>query len=88
MKTISVRYNNNFTRYTFMCNDDTVKAGDFCVVKTSALFDVVKVDEVHEEPQLGGGFDYKWIVQKIDDTEFKKLTLQDHEGHPVVRSRL
>ena len=90
MKTISVHYLGSLMNYTFMCNDDDVEADDFYVVKTNNQFSVVKVDEVHEKPQLDGPYQYTWTVMRIDDTEYKALCKADHasEDNPVAGGRL
>lgn len=52
---------------------DNLKEGDHVVVETaSAGLTVDKVMEVHTAPQIDvdADFDYKWIVQKVDRTEY------------------
>jgi len=90
MKTIGVHYLGSLMSYTFMCDDNDVAEGQFYIVKTNGQFSVVKVDEVHEKPQLKGPYTYTWVVQRIDDTRYKELCLADHtdENPPIANGRL
>lgn len=47
-----------------------IEVGDLLVVPATQTLRIVKVAEVHAEPQFNGLPNLKWIVQKVDRTEY------------------
>ena len=86
-KTVSVRYSRSLNTYTFMTEYDC-EVGYKAVVFTSGNWNVVTIDEIHDEPQLSGGHAYTWLVQIIDRTEYDRLIQEMHSGQPIGKSRL
>ena len=86
-KTVGVKYATSFTIYTFMTEYDC-KVGDKAVVFTNGNWSVVTITEVHDEPQLQDGYNYTYLVQIIDRTEYDRLVKAMHEGRPVIGNRL
>jgi len=64
----------NQKTYTYKAKlDDEIMVGDVVVVDTpSSGFTIVDVVAVHAQPKLMQGINYKWIVQRVDNTEYKK----------------
>lgn len=58
-----------------------LREGDLVVVPTTRGMKVATVYGVHSDPgpqiNIDAPFRYRWIVQKVDDTQFAKLTAQD-----------
>ena len=87
MKTVSIKFTPYGQPYTYKTDLDLAD-GDTVVVNTpNSGLQLVKVHEVHDTPQLDEGFDYAWIVQKIDLTNYRKLLKEDEDANPV-RTRL
>jgi len=86
-KTVAVQYPRLLINYTFMTFFDC-KVGDKAVVFTGGNWNVVSIVEVHDEPQLSGGYAYTWLVQIVDRSEYDRLCIESHEGIPSVASRL
>ena len=86
-KTVSVQYPTTLTKYTFMTDEDC-KVGDKAVVFTNGNWNVVTIIEVHDEPQLDDDYNYTWLVQVIDRTNYDRHIQEDGEGYPSVGDRL
>lgn len=87
MKTVGVRYATSRQTYTFM-TDEECKVGDKAVVFTNGSWNVVTIVEVHDEPKLDGDYQYTWLVQVIDRTNYDRHIAEDGEGYPQVGNRL
>ena len=80
MNTVAVVFYPGGKPYVYMNDDPTIKAGDRVVVQPRGELKVVYVTEVHDKPKLSGGYQYDWIVQKIDMTNYERLVIETHEG--------
>lgn len=72
VRTVSVSFNGSFKSYTYKTRLE-LAVGDKVVVDTPQNgLQVVPVTAVHELPELdpGSATDYKWIVAKVDLTEY------------------
>lgn len=88
--TIAVRFSaDSPVHYTYMAgHSDNLEVGDFVVVKVANQYKVTKVVEIHDTPQLDGGHNYTWIVQKVDPTKYGERMEQLHQATPSVGARL
>ncbi len=86
-KTVSVQYPTSLVNYTFM-TDEECKVGDKAVVFTNGRWNVVTIMEIHDGPQLKENYNYTWLVQIVDRTNYDKHIQEDGEGYPSVKSRL
>lgn len=77
-KTVGVTYPRSAMVYTFKTDYDC-KVGDKAVVFTNGHWSVVRIVEVHDEPQLDGSYNYTWLVQMVDRTHFDELVQKDKE---------
>ena len=67
---------------------DNVKSGDSVVVKAvNGHFKIAVVEAVDDFPvlDLDADFDYKWIVQKVDSTEFDLREEREKEFGDTLR---
>ena len=87
MITVSVKYATSDILYTFMTDEDC-EIGDKAVVFTNGSWNVVTIMLIHPEPQLDGHYNYTWLVQIIDRTNYDQHIAEDGEGYPDVGSRL
>ena len=88
MNTVGVKYASSpGMTYTFM-TDEEFEIGDKAVVFTNGSWSVVTVTEVHEEPQFEEGYNYTWLVQRVDRTNYDRHIAEDGAGYPEVESRL
>lgn len=83
--TISVRFDAGGQLYTYKTPKsiaDTLAKDDLVVVPTRNIFQVVKVAEVHAEPQIDvhKPLALKWIVQKVDTTAYDDQTAREAEA--------
>jgi len=87
MRTVGIVFTPDGQAYTYKTDLD-LAVGDRVVVNTpNTGLQIVTVKEVHDTPQLDGGFDYTWIVQKIDFTNYKRQIEEDRNANPI-RTRL
>lgn len=63
---------------------DNIQVGDKVVVPTPHSFVVVTVTEVHEYPQVEDGNFYKWIIQRVDTTQYDALVKRDGDATAVI----
>jgi hypothetical protein len=56
-------------------------AGDFALVMVNTALKIVRICEIHAEPQidLEAQYPYKWLVQKIDMSEYDALMTREQE---------
>lgn len=88
MKTVGVKYATTpGITYTFMTEFDC-KVGDKAVVFTSGNWSVVTIVEIHDKLHLDDSYQYTWLVQIVDRTEYDRLIIQDGEGYPSAGNRL
>lgn len=81
MKTVGVRFRDTGKVYTYKTLDD-YEVGDFAVVFTPRnTFDVVMITRVDKVPQIDvdSGLSYKWLVQRIDATQYDSLVDREQE---------
>ncbi|MDH2998498.1 hypothetical protein A1D22_10845 [Pasteurellaceae bacterium LFhippo2] len=64
-----------------------LKVGDFVVVHASNEAKIVRVVEVHQFPKLTDKFQYKWVIQKIDLTAYRKR-LEEEKTISALLERL
>jgi len=83
--TVKVEFNTNAAlTYTYkVLKSDNYKVGDTAIVETAAVppkLKIVHIIEVHDVPMIDtdANFDYKWLVQKIDRTQYD--TIVENEG--------
>ena len=87
-KTVEVKYITSSQHYTFMTDED-VEVGDKAVVFTNGNWSVVTIVAVHENPQLTDKhFNYTWLVQRVDRTNYDRHIADDGAGYPEVGRRL
>jgi len=86
-KTVSVKYATSLISYTFM-TDEECEVDDKAIVFTNGRWNVVTITEVHDKPQPKEKFNYTWLVQIIDRTNYDQHIQEDGEGYPSVESRL
>lgn len=72
-------------RYTYKVPQalaDTLKEGDLLVVPARKAFAVVKVVEIHAEPQINvkEPLALKWVVQKVDTAAYEDQTAREAEA--------
>ena len=84
MTTVGVQYPMSDRIYTFM-TDEEFQVKDKAVVFTMGQWSVVTVVRVDEEPQLDEGYNYTWIVQRVDRTNYDRHIKEDGEGYPSVK---
>jgi len=79
LKTVGVQFKASDRSYTYKTIDDTLCEGDKVVVETRGHFKVASVVEIHKVPQisLDSTYDYKWIIQKIDDSHVRELEARE-----------
>ena len=87
MKTVGVKYATSKVVYTFM-TDEECEVGDKAVVLTNGRWNVVTIVEIHAEPELHDDYNYTWLVQIIDRTNYDMRIAEDGEGYPEVENRL
>jgi len=78
-KTVGVKYSRSSQVYTFMTEFDC-EVGDKAVVLTGGSWNVVTIVEIHDKPQLDGGYGYTWLVDIVDRTEYDACVAKEHEG--------
>lgn len=81
LKTVAAVFKGGSQVYTYKTHTDFT-VGDYAIVHTpSNGFQVVQITQVHDTPDLDpdSRVDYKWIVQKLDVTEYDKLVARDEE---------
>lgn len=83
--TIGVRFDNSSQVYTYKAPKsvaDALAKDDLVVVPARNTFQVVKVVEVHAEPQIDvhKPLALKWIVQKVDTTAYDDQTAREEEA--------
>lgn len=71
--------------YTYKTLDDTIKENDIVVVKVGDRIKTASVIKVDTVADLTGDFDYQWIVQKIDTTEYDKLNEMEQGASEKLR---
>lgn len=87
-KTVGVKYPTSPNMvYTFMTEFDC-KVGDKAVVFTNGSWNVVTIVEIYDGSSLDGGFNYTYLVQIVDCTEYDRLIEKLHAGRPSVGDRL
>ena len=86
-KTVGVKYASSSTVFTLMTEFDC-EVGDKAVVFTNGFWGVVTIVEIHDEPQLDKGFNYTYLVQIVDRTEYDRLIEKMHTDQPSVSRRL
>lgn len=66
---------------------DEIQPGDFVVVMPRGCFKVAQVVTVHDTPEIDTESDitYKWIVQKIDMTQYKEMEAREAEFLNVMK---
>lgn len=84
--TVGVRFTDSNKEYTYKTND-TFELGDSAVVCPNGILKIVRISRVDETPQIdfGSNVEYKWIVQKIDTTNYANIT--DQEERMAVELR-
>lgn len=71
-------------QYTYKTNLD-LEVGDLCVVDTpKGVCEVVRVSSL--EADGDGGYDYKWIVSKVDKSSYNALRELEEECRTIVTS--
>lgn len=72
MKTIRVCFTGNHKEYSFLCVDDTIKAGEYAIVPSQYGYPyaIVYVKAVFEGKQPAAT---KHIIGKVDTTEYEQL---------------
>ena len=65
--------------YLFKTTDQTLAVGDLCVVPTDTRhgFTVVKLVEVDAEPDMDSQLEHKWIVGKVDVSQYFETKAQE-----------
>ncbi len=87
-KTVGVKYATTpGMTYTFMTEFDC-EIGDKAVVFTNGSWSVVTIVKIHKKPRLSGNYNYTWLVQIVDRTEYDCLIARDGEGYPSAGKRL
>lgn len=71
--------------YTYKTLDDTIKENDIVVVKVGDRIKTASVIKVDAVADLTGDFDYQWIVQKVDTTEYDKLNEMEQGASEKLR---
>jgi hypothetical protein len=89
--TISVKFeNNNCSIYTYKCPlSEDVRVGDFVIVPPSCVknyYNTGQIVEVHEAPRIHQGIEYKWIVQRIDDSRYKQLLEVEDDAKKLLET--
>lgn len=72
----------------FKTMDPDLKVGDFVVVptKTRHGLTVVKVEEIDVDLDFDAGVEVKWIVSKVDMTDYDELVAQEATAIKAIRS--
>lgn len=66
-----------------------VAVGDKVVVDSPREgYKVVTVVEVHDKPLLRGDFDFKWLVSKIDDSNYKELIAFEEQANKRIQDAI
>ena len=83
---ITANYAPGHERYYTYKTTLALEVGDYVVVETAKGFTVVQVAEVHDESQIRGTTDieYKWVVCKIDATDYDVLVANDKKALAVI----
>ena len=69
---VVVKFDGSSKLYTYKANSsECIVPGDRVIVYTNGQHKIVDVIEVHEDPlsHLDPNIDYRWITQRIDDSE-------------------
>ena len=86
--TIGARFEVGGKVYTYITDkSDNIKVGDYVVVSVGNLYKVVRVVEIHNTPELNKGYNYQWIVQRIDDSKYMQR-MKELYGAPDAQSRV
>lgn len=89
--TISVTFPRSYRYYTYkVLKSAKVKVGDRVVCRwPSGELVIGVVHDVHKMPMITGTepFDFKWIVQKVDLTQYARLTKLDDDFKTSLEQR-
>lgn len=80
----------NSLTYTFKATASMgLAVGDLAVAHARDKLAIVAITDVHDVPQIdpNANFDYKWLIQKIDLTDYKNNLAQD-QAYKVLMARL
>ena len=86
---ISVRFNTSRLEYTYKCPDIyQVQEGDHVVVETPTMgFTVARVAGFVEQQDLDPHIKYKWIVDKVQLDNYRKLTKMRGKNETGIKRR-
>jgi hypothetical protein len=94
IKTVAVSFDQEETDimsnlYTYKTRLD-LKPHDFCVLLVGKKFEVVRVVEVHEEPEIDPDStqEFKWITIKIDVAGAYAALQEDQEAKNKIRAHI
>lgn len=75
-------------REMFKTLDPTIKVGDLLVVPTDTRhkMTVVKVTEVDVDVDYDSPAQVRWVVGKVDDEPFKRITAQEEEAIKLMKN--
>lgn len=61
---------------------------DLIVIDVKGTTKLAYVDEIHDEPQIDfdSNIDYKWIIQKVDFTEYNKILEAEKEALKKIKA--
>ena len=82
IKTVSIKFQNSSKTYTYKTRLD-LAPGDFVIVKTHNGLSIVRVEEVHNVPNIpqNSDIEFKWISQKVDVGAIESAEEADKEFH-------
>lgn len=86
LQTIKVKFPNTDKLYTYKTINKSIQTDDFVVVSfNDVMVKIARVVEIDDVPDLTKDLDYKWIVQKVDFCEYKKLNDLEKETFTKLR---
>lgn len=87
VKTIEVQFSGEPKRYVYKTLDDSIVEGDSVVVLPPKGLSIAKVTKVHSvnKIDLNAPYSYKWIVSKVDTTQYNQLLEKEEAFEDSLR---
>lgn len=87
VKTIEVQFSGEPKRYVYKTLDNSIVEGDSVVVLPPKGLSIARVCKVHtvNKIDLNAPYSYKWIVSKVDTTQYNQLIEKEEAFEDSLR---
>lgn len=87
VRTVSVSFAGTTKQYTYLTCEE-LQVEDVVVVPAMNEYKTAIVEEIHDTPQvdIDSGIKYKWVVQKIDFTEYDKRMAAERKFSDILKN--